>query len=123
MAYLHSWFATNDHPRQKKMLCRFFFFVTTGGRKMESVTFVLLGATGDLAKRKIIPALYSLYVDQKMPPLFSLIGVSISELSDKEFHDHVEQSINTFSESMSKNLPKMKEFLQIIRYCKLDVTN
>jgi glucose-6-phosphate 1-dehydrogenase len=90
---------------------------------MESVTFVLLGATGDLAKRKIIPALYSLYVDQKMPPLFSLIGVSISELSDEEFHDHVEQSINTFSESMSKNLSKMKEFLQIIRYCKLDVTN
>ncbi|MGM0876638.1 MAG: glucose-6-phosphate dehydrogenase [Bacillota bacterium] len=90
---------------------------------MESVSFVLLGATGDLAKRKIIPALFSLYVDQKMPPSFSLIGVSIIELSNEEFHNFVEQSINIFSENMQKDLLKMKEFLQSIRYCKLDVTN
>ncbi|HIW35056.1 MAG TPA: hypothetical protein IAA29_19960, partial [Candidatus Paenibacillus intestinavium] len=32
---------------------------------MEATTFVLFGATGDLAKRKIYPALYNLYIDQK----------------------------------------------------------
>ena len=32
---------------------------------MEAMTFVLFGATGDLAKRKIFPALYNLYLEQK----------------------------------------------------------
>jgi glucose-6-phosphate 1-dehydrogenase len=88
---------------------------------MDSVTFILLGATGDLAKRKIIPALYSLFVDQKMP-LFSLIGVSITDLSDEEFHAHVEQSIISFSDHEANDLTKLTDFLQDIRYCQLDVT-
>nr|WP_225995668.1 MULTISPECIES: hypothetical protein [Geobacillus] len=41
------------------------------------MTFVLFGATGDLAKRKIFPALYNLFLDQKMPQPFSIIGVSV----------------------------------------------
>ena len=42
---------------------------------MEAMTFVLFGATGDLAKRKIFPALYNLYLDQKMPQPISIIGL------------------------------------------------
>ncbi|QNF30316.1 glucose-6-phosphate dehydrogenase [Metabacillus elymi] len=90
---------------------------------MDAMTFVLFGATGDLAKRKIIPALYSLYVDQKLPPSFSFIGVSLIELSDEEFHENVEQSVHTFSEGGSNDYSKLKDFLPSIRYCKLDVTN
>ncbi|OQP18318.1 hypothetical protein B1694_17390, partial [Geobacillus zalihae] len=46
---------------------------------MDSMTFILFGATGDLAKRKIFPALYNLFLDQKMPQPFSIIGVSKRE--------------------------------------------
>ena len=49
---------------------------------MESMTFVLFGATGDLAKRKIFPALYNLYLDQKMPQSISIIGLGRREMSD-----------------------------------------
>lgn len=38
---------------------------------MEASTFVLFGATGDLAKRKIYPALFNLYLDGKLPQVFS----------------------------------------------------
>ncbi|MDX1771379.1 MAG: hypothetical protein R3328_07630, partial [Planococcaceae bacterium] len=41
---------------------------------MDSMTFVLFGASGDLAKRKIFPALYHLFVDKKMPKAFSVFG-------------------------------------------------
>lgn len=90
---------------------------------MDSMTFVLLGATGDLANRKIIPALYNLFVEQKMPTFFSLIGVSITELTDTVFHTHVEQSVKIYSESAAYDQSKIKKFLQTIRYCQLDVTN
>ena len=34
---------------------------------MQDMTFVLFGATGDLAKRKLFPALYNLFLDGKLP--------------------------------------------------------
>ena len=64
---------------------------------MEAMTFVLFGATGDLAKRKIFPALYNLYLDRKMPQPISIIGLGRREMSDKEFQNYVEQSVRTFS--------------------------
>ncbi|MGQ0416797.1 glucose-6-phosphate dehydrogenase, partial [Bacillus sp. HC-TM] len=52
---------------------------------MESMTFVLFGATGDLAKRKIYPALYNLYRDQKLPKQISVIGLGRREVSHVDF--------------------------------------
>ncbi|MBA2874876.1 glucose-6-phosphate dehydrogenase [Thermaerobacillus caldiproteolyticus] len=90
---------------------------------MDSMTFVLFGATGDLAKRKIFPALYHLFLDQKMPPSFSVIGVSKRELSDVEFQAYVENSLRTFSRRLTNDRSKMEEFLHAFRYTSLDVTN
>jgi len=64
---------------------------------MDAMTFVLFGATGDLAKRKIYPALYNLYMDQKMPKSFSVIGLGRRELSDADFQANVEKSLHEFS--------------------------
>ncbi|KKI90308.1 glucose-6-phosphate dehydrogenase [Bacillus sp. SA1-12] len=88
---------------------------------MDAITFILFGATGDLAQRKIIPALYSLFVEQKLPPAFSFIGTSLTDLSDDEFHQHIRRAIHTFSDETLCD-EKMKHFLEIIRYCKVDVT-
>jgi glucose-6-phosphate 1-dehydrogenase len=95
----------------------------TGGIKMDSMTFVLFGATGDLAKRKIFPALYNLFVDEKMPRSFSVIGLGRREISDVDFQAHVEQSVNTFSRRSIDDYSKMEEFLRAFRYCALNVTN
>jgi glucose-6-phosphate 1-dehydrogenase len=91
--------------------------------KVDSMTFVLFGATGDLAKRKIFPALYNLFLDQKMPDSFSIIGVSKRGLSDDEFQTHVENSLKTFSRRLTNDRSKMEEFLRAFRYISLDVTN
>ncbi|WP_028399440.1 glucose-6-phosphate dehydrogenase [Ectobacillus panaciterrae] len=90
---------------------------------MESMTFVLFGATGDLAKRKIYPALYNLFVDQKMPQSISIIGLGRREMSNAEFQAHVEQSVTTFSRRLVHDRFKMEEFLDAFRYSALDVTN
>jgi glucose-6-phosphate 1-dehydrogenase len=88
---------------------------------MEPTTFVLFGATGDLAKRKIYPALYNLFVDQKLPQSFSLIGLGRRELSDESFQANVEQSLRIFSRREAKVPEVMKNFLRAFRYSVLDV--
>ena len=88
---------------------------------MEPITFVLFGATGDLAKRKIYPALYNLFLDQKLPQSFSLIGLGRRELSDETFQANVEQSLRNFSRREAKDPGSMKSFLSAFRYSVLDV--
>jgi glucose-6-phosphate 1-dehydrogenase len=87
------------------------------------MTFVLFGATGDLAKRKIFPALYNLFLEQKIPNSFSIVGIGKHELSDDEFQTHVETSLKTFSRRLPNDRSKMEEFLHAFRYISLDVTN
>ncbi|MGX6443587.1 glucose-6-phosphate dehydrogenase [Neobacillus sp. K501] len=90
---------------------------------MDSMTFVLFGATGDLAKRKIYPALFNLFLDQKMPQSFSIIGLGRRELSDGTFQTNVEHSLRTFSRRFIEDKAKLKEFIEAFRYSQLDVTN
>lgn len=63
---------------------------------MNPTTFVLFGATGDLAKRKIYPALYHLYIHGKLPASFSVVGLGRKELTDETFRAHVKQSLHDF---------------------------
>lgn len=87
------------------------------------MTFVLFGATGDLAKRKIFPALYNLYVDQKLPERISIIGLGRRQLSHLDFQEKVKESILTFSRCLEHNASEMGGFLDAFRYSALDVTN
>lgn len=65
--------------------------------KVESSTFVLFGATGDLAKRKIYPALYNLFLDGQISGPLSVIGLGRREVSTEAFRKQVLQSLQTFS--------------------------
>ncbi|MFX3673603.1 MAG: glucose-6-phosphate dehydrogenase [Paenisporosarcina sp.] len=90
---------------------------------MDSMTFVLFGATGDLAKRKIYPALFNLFVDHKLPDSFLVIGVGRHEFSDVDFQTHVKESLMTFSRHLINDTSKKEEFLKSFQYCQLDATN
>ena len=43
-------------------------------REIDPCTITILGATGDLASRKLIPALYSLFLNGGMPETFAIVG-------------------------------------------------
>src|SRR3954447_1174332 len=58
---------------------------------------VIFGATGDLARRKLLPAIYNLAHEGALPERFNLIGVSRREQSDEEFRDFARESISEFS--------------------------
>jgi glucose-6-phosphate 1-dehydrogenase len=58
---------------------------------------VIFGATGDLAKRKLLPAIYNLAHEGALPERFNLVGVSRGELSDADFRDEAAEAIRSFS--------------------------
>jgi glucose-6-phosphate 1-dehydrogenase len=60
-------------------------------------TLTIFGATGDLAKRKLLPALYNLAHEGAMPERFHLIGISRSDMSDEAFGAMASEAIRTFS--------------------------
>jgi glucose-6-phosphate 1-dehydrogenase len=52
---------------------------------------VIFGASGDLTKRKLIPALYDLYIQKLLPPKFAVLGASRTVLSDDDFRKRVSE--------------------------------
>ncbi len=56
-------------------------------RRPEPVAVVIFGASGDLAARKILPALATLAARQALPDGFAVVGVARSEIGDDEFRD------------------------------------
>ncbi|MFC4597718.1 glucose-6-phosphate dehydrogenase [Cohnella hongkongensis] len=88
---------------------------------MEPTTFVLFGATGDLAKRKIYPALYNLFVDGKLPQSFSLFGLGRREWTDESFRANVEQSVRQFSRREAEDGDSLQRFVRMFRYSVLDI--
>jgi glucose-6-phosphate 1-dehydrogenase len=60
-------------------------------------TLVIFGASGDLAKRKLLPAIYNLAHEGALPERFNLIGCARSEWSDDEFRNIAREAITKFS--------------------------
>lgn len=88
---------------------------------MDTATFILFGATGDLAKRKIYPALYNLYLDGMLPEDFSLIGLGRREWSDDLFRSNVEQSLRQYSRREARSAQSIQAFVSMFRYSVLDI--
>ncbi|OLP63093.1 Glucose-6-phosphate 1-dehydrogenase [Bacillus pumilus] len=89
---------------------------------MDPMSFILFGATGDLAKRKIFPALFNLYMAQNLPEDFSVIGVGRESLSKEDFQAVVIQSLYEYSRHSNDDQSKKLEFVQQISYISIDLT-
>ena len=61
------------------------------------VVFVIFGAGGDLTRRKLIPALYSLFRDQWLPDRFAIMGIDLKPMNDEEFRNNLREGIGEFS--------------------------
>src|SRR3954447_13183069 len=62
-----------------------------------ATTLTIFGATGDLAHRKLLPALYNLAHEGALPERFNLIGVARREMADDDFRNEAKESISKFS--------------------------
>jgi len=60
-------------------------------------TFIIFGGTGDLAIRKLIPALYNLYFEKNLSVPFSVIGISRKPMTHEEFRNFFIEGVKNFS--------------------------
>jgi glucose-6-phosphate 1-dehydrogenase len=60
------------------------------------VVFVLFGATGDLAKRLVLPAFYELAGDGLLPPQWLLVGNGRGDITNENFRAHVHDALTEF---------------------------
>ncbi|HUX22283.1 MAG TPA: glucose-6-phosphate dehydrogenase [Spirochaetia bacterium] len=71
--------------------------MSQSAQKPSATVLVVFGGHGDLAWRKIVPAVYNLFIDDWLPGHFALIGVDIKETSPEEYRAHLEEGISSFS--------------------------
>lgn len=61
-------------------------------------SFIIFGASGDLTRRKLIPALYNLFRKDRLPGKFRIVGYARSDYSQEAFQDRLREGIETFAE-------------------------
>jgi glucose-6-phosphate 1-dehydrogenase len=67
------------------------------GRPGDPCVMVIFGASGDLTKRKLIPALYNLAKDHLLSKEFALVGVARNEMNTEQFRDMISKEIGDFA--------------------------
>lgn len=82
-------------------------------------TMVVFGATGDLARRKLAPALFQLFYDDRLPEAFRVIGCGTSDLDADAFRTVWQEAIGEFGEVGDHE--RRDAFLSRLSYLRLDL--
>src|SRR5512136_1846855 len=87
------------------------------------IVMVIFGAGGDLALRKLVPALYSLFLDRLLPERFAIVGVARKKLDDDGFRSRLRDGVDTFSRRGKADNEKWREFASHLSYFPGDITD
>lgn len=90
-------------------------------RRVPECAIVIFGAAGDLAKRKLLPALYRLAYDRRLPASFAIVGTSRTPLSDDEYRERMREAVKQFSEDSELDEDLWKRFAGNLHYVAGDV--
>jgi glucose-6-phosphate 1-dehydrogenase len=80
----------------------------------------IFGARGDLTIRKLIPALYNLYLDGHMPVHFTILCVDFVNIDQQAYREQLLEGVNQFSRSGKADPAKWAEFSQQVSYLQGD---
>lgn len=81
--------------------------------------FVIFGSTGDLTYRKLMPALYNLYIQNLLPEKFRVICIGRRDFSQQEYRNNVEKSLEEFSKNTFSS-EYFEGFSSVFEYLRLD---
>src|SRR6056297_1596600 len=80
----------------------------------KNLIYVIFGASGDLTKRKLIPALYALFVQDLLPEKFAIVGASRTFFTDDQFRSNMKNAISQFREV--EDMSRLDEFTRKFHY-------
>jgi len=94
------------------------------GLRLERVpdpcTLVLFGCTGDLARRKVIPALYQLWRTNLLPHEFSIVALGRRPFDDESLRAEYRKSLENYSRVLPLDEAAWRSFAQRVRYLRGD---
>ena len=88
----------------------------------EPVTFVISGATGDLTRRKLIPALYTLFKEKALNANFSIVGFARRDYTDEAFRSMMKEALREYSRSETDEV-SLDSFCEHLRYYRGDLAD
>jgi len=82
----------------------------------DSCVLVIFGASGDLTKRKLVPALWSMFQGRVLPEPFGVIGVARSEMTNEQFRARMRDAIAEFARVQPPSQKVWERFAQALFY-------
>ncbi len=81
----------------------------------EPCSIIIMGASGDLTSRKLIPSLYSLFVKGGVPDRFTVVGCARTDMESSGFHAKLKDAL----EGSGMDLSRWDEFASHLHYVPL----
>ena len=81
---------------------------------------IIFGASGDLTKRKLMPALYSLYREKRLTGEFSILGIGRTVYSDDNYRSYILEELQQFVKSEEQDTALMASFVSHLYYLPMD---
>ena len=88
----------------------------SSSRITDPCSVVFFGASGDLTKRMLMPAMWNLRLNDILPENYAIVGFSRSKFSDDEFRELMRKSIEEFSRSGAPKDPLWNDFAKHVSY-------
>jgi glucose-6-phosphate 1-dehydrogenase len=88
----------------------------TDGRQPAPNTVVIFGASGDLTHRKLLPALWNLYSEKRLPEQFSVVGMARSPKTDESFRTEARDAVGHFARDWEVDCDRWKRFASGLFY-------
>ena len=89
-------------------------------KKTINQALIIFGASGDLTYRKLIPAVFDLFMNDSLPEGYAVLGVSRTEFTDKQFRKKMKEGIRQFAHYKNADEKKIDSFLSLLFYLSID---
>jgi glucose-6-phosphate 1-dehydrogenase len=89
-------------------------------KKLDPSVMVIFGASGDLTKRKLMPALYNLAIARQLPSQFAVVGYARTRMSEAEFRANMREAVQQFSRTGLRNESLWEQFAKSLYYVRGD---
>jgi glucose-6-phosphate 1-dehydrogenase len=85
--------------------------------ELPPTALVIFGAAGDLTWRKLVPALFDLYLDDLLPDKFAIFGVDGKSISAEDWRERLQDGVKNFARHDKINTSKWEEFTNQLVDC------
>ncbi|HEY1860842.1 MAG TPA: hypothetical protein VGG61_10835, partial [Gemmataceae bacterium] len=87
----------------------------------QPTVLVIFGGGGDLTHRKLVPAVYDLYLDERLPTPFAVMGVDRVAMNDEAYRQHLRTGVDQFCRHGKADDAAWNAFATCLSYLQADI--